>query len=1435
LRSYERFVMIDWFEKLIKDIIWQAIRDAIGKVGDLLEAEVEEALRKLVVGEKLNDSPLIKVLAVDEAQNSVTLFLRGRIPLFPGATSAFMRIELVLSRDVNLAGNADKILTIKRWVTVIGDLQFGDEKVFDAHVTVGYDRGSYSGRGALQLKPPTGFALDLFLGGLDKRGAMLGIDVQTSVAIPLGPTGLGLIAIGGDYARNFKPRIEKDGVEISSPTADHYVMWARDAERADRWVAGPLDRSATGLGVRVGLCTIFDNGWVIMLKPVGVGVFSLGPTFVLGGRGVLLNMKKAQVGGTFAVDTASGSISLGMDADIELKVTDFIGFLELGTLLKAHGIIDSLFSFKDPTLWYINMGTELDPIKVEVLEDVPIINLTFSQSAEGFFQINNERVLFGAQASMGGELELLGIFAIIARIAFKVVAFIGWNPFLIKGRVEFLGEVGVRIWKFKFLFTGQANVSAYLPSPLMIRAEFKIKIDLPWPIPDPDEVKLPIAIGEEELVPPTLLSPLLAGRAVAGGEETLGTLRIGSMHTISARHWTLPHEQPWPDLELVVPFSRRVTDTTNTVVGPAVTPELQGGYLVSHQMRRLELFDLVGNTPVAGINGVWVDGPDGDSARLHLLGRDPFSWLLPSVKNYQFAFTSQPVVVEQNFGFGPNETFSDPRQFGVLVIGPRQAGDSLALTSVFQPDLPTRVLQFSGLILEFRTSNGHPLNVDRITVYLVRSSARLGLWVDGDIHSYGLPIQLLPGGLELSAFNITLPAPSSRVEIAGPMNASLGLYRVVYREARTYSTLDLTKTVLKPGRYRLTIEGISEAKHETDPEYKDEAFPAATPVHWSVVQEFGVRYPETLRPYILHSTLGDNRLFDSEIATWNPTPYGVGFPIYYRYVGLVRFRAPYISVMFPNLRLRLRNEEGATPVEVVVDTAPAANPAGESALSQAGQNWVKVGGGSVPPDEEVLFNRAFPAAGKGSLSLSFLHSDGRELLLDEWNLNISRYGSFSQHLAWPGRSITNFYNTSGRYTRPSCPIPGYFFGGVEELRDRPFVMQAKAAQPGSGAMRTLSHQPDHAATPFDMASAAGAFAADIGDLVSKPDKNELVTTPSDWVLPLKLNQHLQPPAPPGPNRFESQVGKRYGRFLEATGISLQDLTVVGGIMLEQSSNTTVEALVDRQGRPYALWLRTPEPVDWRRVAVSLRIRHVEQTGECASKLNNRTPLDLEVSILPAPDASSALLVGYRAEQPTLLPRGQYELTLAFHPTLSGLPPLRPGPNVITVPEVVRLVFMQPSGQDWPTPKSKVTVPHWLLDGLVTELALPDLIGPVVRGEIGPDEFRLLLREVANRWRINSGLAAARPAAPMPPALSPVSQNLEMAAEPEPAEFSSGVAPFDAEPATAAIAAVEESQVDEPVALVGPEELPKAEVEPEEPSLDSESDQEELSTETGGGQ
>jgi hypothetical protein len=98
--------------------------------------------------------------------------------LLKGDVAPFVRIEATVSKTQ---------LGIESVRTFIGELHMVQSQltpISEVRMGLGYDGLVFMGRGSYKLVP-TGFGLDIFLGGVSDRGIMLGIDVYLPAPIPL--------------------------------------------------------------------------------------------------------------------------------------------------------------------------------------------------------------------------------------------------------------------------------------------------------------------------------------------------------------------------------------------------------------------------------------------------------------------------------------------------------------------------------------------------------------------------------------------------------------------------------------------------------------------------------------------------------------------------------------------------------------------------------------------------------------------------------------------------------------------------------------------------------------------------------------------------------------------------------------------------------------------------------------------------------------------------------------------------------------------------------------------------------------------------------------------------------------------------------------------------------------------------------------------------
>ena len=331
-----------------------------------------------------------------------------------------------------------------------------------------------------------------------------------------------------------------------------------------------------------------------------------------------------------------------------------------------------------------------------------------------------------------------------------------------------------------------------------------------------------------------------------------------------------------------------------------------------------------------------------------------------------------------------------------------------------------------------------------------------------------------------------------------------------------------------------------------------------------------------------------------------------------------------------------------------------------SSLSAESQVWLAAHGGVAPADQELVVQAALPEAGPVAVALSYRLPDREEIRLDEWPATASRLRAFRRPRRLARDVDHDLPRSDGTTTVPACPLPPESPSPGRFGPDR-FGPRTRAA-----AERALVDVGDLRETRCT--TRRSPFLVDLtdvlGDLVPTPA--ELSTPPVDWVLPPPLVDQVADGWPATTTRRE--IGVRFVRFAAESRArfgpsTTESLDTIG----EVATTTSIEAIVDDVGRPYALWLRTTEPVDWRRVTTTLRIRHVVQSGACPSAYARRNRLDVSLAVLPNTDASSAFLVGAVGGVWTRLPRGVYELTLTFDPSTPTCPPCDRTPSSAQCP------------------------------------------------------------------------------------------------------------------------------------------------------------------------
>jgi len=1154
------------------------IRDMLLNEASRIAGNVEQTLNNKLGSIAKGDTLFGVATVIDATADSLTIQVRGRAAIKAIKTTVFYRAVVVVGRTVTIT-SSEPVIEIKSIPSLMADAKLSLPKIGEGALGFGWEGGwpptNIVGHGLVDVSS-LGMRLELFLGGLTDYGIAVSLSAGSSrlLLVPLGASGLGLRGVGGTFAVNMEPRLDVTGISsATNPTAADYVVWAqRAADRElDSWqpASDSYAVEAGGFGITADVVTMVDSGFLLALRDAGFLILFPGPLALFGGTGMFFATDEATVRADLVISFIDGSIAARANADVRLRGVPGNPW----KIIDASGVAEAFFSFSNPSAWYLNLGTRKNPISISM------INGSIA-GVSGFLMLNNSRFLVGG--SLNQRFGPVSKFGVTAKALFELggSALVGWNPIEVAVGFNVRGELSLKVWKVKAGFELWAGIIGKIPRPVDLLVEGGAKINLPFPA---DDVEWEGTLVEwKQSTPPELRGPMRASSVELTLDPEVEPL--GAVHPVTGRQWRLSssaEETVWPDVELVVPFNRRVRDRTTPrrVVGPEVRTVREGGFTVEHDLETLRIMQLNGlgagpsETEMAQVLAVWVSGPGKTMSRLHVNAEDPFAWLAPYEVTLNASRATPEELIEQSFLNGESETLTSGavRSFGTIGAKPLDSRNDPAHLIAPPPwNLATRVLITKRIELSFLDSSGGAQSFsDYVRLILVGKTTSTVKWQERTVRA--VAVKRLQADTWLVAVDLPLNGPQPSIVVEGPAGGPvhgapqpLVLYRVMFRRASPALKLH-KRIILQPGRYRLDIAGHSRIHGGPGPD-----------ISWTRSQTFKIAVPDELRPYVRHTTIGDSRIFGYEGGLWNPTSHGLGFPIYSAYLGVIRFKVPYATAVFGDgWEISISNTNA--PPRVYRDRKPVGNPYGESSALLATAQWLAASGGSPPGVDQEITVPSGLTTGSGTIRLGLfpVTSPGAPATtLDEWAYEASRFANFAAHLVWNGTPAARSIGATGPTAMSSAPIKSNV----------------------TAALDLTAHK--------------------------------LKETLAACVGPLKTNS-----------------GADYFKFLHAAGVSL----VAGARfsdLLTPVPQTTLDVVLDADSQPVALWIRTPEPVDWRRVAATLHVSRA-QAG-----------VILETRIIPSPDATAALIVARTVDAAVCLPRGDYRIRLSYSMSVPGLPRLR---------------------------------------------------------------------------------------------------------------------------------------------------------------------------------
>ncbi len=370
--------------------------------------------------------------------------------------------------DLTIPADSGSVATINGWVTIP---EPGISKEYAGGVTLQIPKANLAGKADIKLMPKyPAFLIDC--------------EIEPSVPIPLGSFAI----FGFRGLLGYRYVAEKEA--IPGLTADNTWYEYYKAPKLGINVHkfnGPNQSvnydTLVSLGAGATLGTAADDGYTFSIK--AMALFCIPSLFILDGRANLLAKRLGldeTVDPPFFAFVAVGdnSLEFGFGANYKLPTS--------GNILTVNGEIQAGFFFKNQKPWYVNVGTNINPITARVLTLLTIKSYVMLSArgieagARGEFNFNRNYGVIKVQAhafiEIGGRVSfkrpqigaylMAGVTARIKVLFVNLTLEIGIlfgveapRPFKIYGKFYFKIKVGIKIFGKRitlFKFKGNLEV-----------------------------------------------------------------------------------------------------------------------------------------------------------------------------------------------------------------------------------------------------------------------------------------------------------------------------------------------------------------------------------------------------------------------------------------------------------------------------------------------------------------------------------------------------------------------------------------------------------------------------------------------------------------------------------------------------------------------------------------------------------------------------------------------------------------------------------------------------------------------------------------------------------------------------------------------------------------------------------------------------------------
>lgn len=981
---------IELIYRRVKDFI----QETLPELADEYEKRLEEQLGKLKPGDRFLDEIEI-ALVDDDYWYPVLRFSDIKISQVPGLKIDLITGTLKVSKDLNFKDAS-------RPVTVDGILAYAFQISLerpDYGLSIGGGRDDILNF-SQYLVAIRWDAIPLNFEGYyaesQHGGFVISVDTDLPFPVPLASTGLGLCGVGLTYGERFAPKLSADDSvdaieQMRRASAQDYVNWARK-NPLEQW--RPTDANVRIFGLTTDIGDMSTSGCIVRFDDCGLTYVTSGPVVVFGGEFIALRM--LDLGSSIAAfDIPSKSVFLSNSVS-----------LPLADLMKITGRTEYSASLKDPSkTWVAIGGYSMDGAAISLLDIFELKGGTRLVPQQGF--------AMRAGARIRAEGKMLGSEGGFS-LSVDVMSAIGWNPIQFEGQFSVDGYAWIKLLDREIGVGVRSDLQLRLPKPLELKFQLTFSIKI-WFA----RISKTVTIFNLD---DSAVQKALAALAIAKGSPiSFILLANGAAGVINDKAKNPRNEVP-PDLSFDIPFQRiagGVPNSVNSAAGDGSYRE--GGIDVSHAITALRIDridETTGKSEEILVRSAWLGLADGEfqrrSSRLAIPCANPLAWL----QAYEYASPrsielSQDSVF-QTFGPGPNEDIlpTGPGTVPTLTLGRlRIEAYPLALRNIPLAKPYERGLCASSISLAVARDSAPPAVSLPVRTFDLRFACAGPPALAGKEVSGLKPDKVRDLGNGYAEWSVIIrrdgALAKSPLQVVSADEWPFTLVAVGYEIDWSADFSGSDVTILQPGVYELTLEGVSKAAR---------AGVSADETGWEGLKErFRVVAPGNLRPYLRYATNGDERIFAKPRPAWNPNPAGLGFGHYKNHLGACRARVGYLSRIFPSVFVSL--DEGKTLIETrVVDCTD-----GAIAGSLLSKQWDAAYRGTSLPEQEFVY-RLPATAGAYKFCVFAIRSIGGEPeKIDEWPYRISRYSQPDDHLTPAAPGLCRAYGPFGtRAMRPTA-------------------------------------------------------------------------------------------------------------------------------------------------------------------------------------------------------------------------------------------------------------------------------------------------------------------------------------------------------------------------------------------------------------------------------